>query len=259
MKTTRRPMEDWEKNECAALKAAFVEYNRGRKGSERLTQEEAAEFLGINQGSLSNYLNGHRPLNLTIATGMSRLMGIPVSKFSPRLARDLEKFSQSLQRHVDEYMGDVGDHQAEPSNVAPMLQPHREPRKYPLISWIAAGERAESPDIFAPGDAEEWLDSTENAGDGAYWLEVKGKSMISDGNPSFPPGMVILVKPEGVELINGKFYVFRHISGETTFKQYLYDTGTQYIAPLNPTFKTVEMDDEWAAIGRVVDAKLRGL
>jgi len=148
---------------------------------------------------------------------------------------------------------------AEHSNVAPALQPRRAPRAYPLISWVAAGERAESPDNYYPGDGEEMLESTENAGEHGYWLRVKGRSMTSETPPSFPPGTPILVRPEGFDVISGKFYIAKHRDGETTFKQYVRDAGTAYLVPLNPAFNQVEMDDEWRLIGRVVDAKITGL
>lgn len=145
------------------------------------------------------------------------------------------------------------------TNVTPAVQPHRKPREYPLISWIAAGERAESPDNYLPGDGEEMIESTENAGERGYWLTVKGLSMKSEGSPSFPPGIRILVRPEGYDVISGKFYIAKHISGETTFKQYSRDAGSEYLVPLNPAFGTVRMDDDWHIIGRVVDAKIPGL
>lgn len=147
----------------------------------------------------------------------------------------------------------------EVTNVAPALQPHRSPQQYPLISWVAAGERAESPDNYCPGDGEEMIESTENAGKAGYWLTVKGHSMKSDGTPSFPEGIKILVRPEGFDVINGKFYIAKHRDGETTFKQYVRDAGTEYLVPLNPAFRTVEIDGEWRIIGRVVDAKITGL
>lgn len=128
-----------------------------------------------------------------------------------------------------------------------------------MISWVAAGARAESPDNFEPGDAEEWLQSTENAGPGGYWVRVKGKSMVSDTPPSFPEGTPILVQPEGFDLISGKFYIFKHQDGETTFKQYTQDAGRRYMTPLNKEFKQVDIDDDWRVIGRVIDAKITGL
>ena len=83
--------------------------------------------------------------------------------------------------------------------------------------------------------------------------------MTSQTNPSFPEGTKILVKPEGFDLISGKFYIARHRDGEKTFKQYLYDAGTEYLIPLNAAYKPVEIDDDWEIIGRVVDAKIPGL
>lgn len=144
-------------------------------------------------------------------------------------------------------------------NVLPMLQPTRQAKEYPLISWVAAGARAESPDNYEPGDAEEWLQSTENAGPGGYWLQVKGKSMVSDTPPSFPEGTPILVQPEGFDLISGKFYIFKHLEGETTFKQFNRDAGRSYLTPLNSSFEQQAFDDQWRAIGRVIDAKITGL
>ncbi len=140
-------------------------------------------------------------------------------------------------------------------NVEMALQPSRAPQTYPLISWISAGQRADSPDNFVPGDAEDWLPSTENAGPHGYWLLVKGPSMTSTTSPSFPDGTPILIKPEGFDLISGKFYIAKHRDGETTFKQYIYDAGREYLVPLNAKFETVEMDDAWDVIGRVIDQK----
>lgn len=145
--------------------------------------------------------------------------------------------------------------EAEPSNIAPALQPTRGSREYPVISWVVAGDRAHSPDIYSPGVAEEWLASTENAGPHGYWLIVRGPSMTSQTPPSFPDGTPILIRPEGFDLVSGKFYIARHRDGETTFKQYIYDSGREYLVPLNKDFRQVEMDHEWDVIGRVIDVK----
>jgi SOS-response transcriptional repressor LexA len=144
------------------------------------------------------------------------------------------------------------------NNVVPIIQPYREEGRYPLISWIAAGEMAESPDNFEPGDGSEWLTSNENAGHHGYWLEVKGRSMMSptDGH-SFVPGMRILVQPEGFDVISGKLYIAKIMStGETTFKRYIRDAGVEYLEPLNPQFETIKIDNNVSIIGRVIDAKL---
>lgn len=203
-----------------------------------ITQSVLAERLGVTQGAVAHWLSGRRSPDIPTLERILKALGLGPIEIKLVAADDA----------FDGY-----------SNVAPMLQPSRKPRAYPLISWVAAGERAESPDNFTAGHGEEMIESTENAGDSGYWLTVKGKSMVSDGSPSFTPGMAILVKPEGFELVSGKFYIAKHRDGETTFKQYIYDAGTEYLAPLNPGFKLIELDDDWAIIGRVIDAKLRGL
>ncbi|HHQ4335097.1 TPA: helix-turn-helix domain-containing protein [Pseudomonas aeruginosa] len=168
---------------------------------------------------------------------------------------DLELIAQVLDVTVAELIGSELTISGSLQNVEPALQPSRGPQTYPLISWVAAGQRADSPDNFVPGVAEDWLPSTENAGPHGYWLLVKGPSMTSTTSPSFPDGTPILIRPEGFDLISGKFYIARHRNGETTFKQYIYDAGREYLVPLNAKFETVEMDDAWDIIGRVIDQK----
>jgi SOS-response transcriptional repressor LexA len=143
-------------------------------------------------------------------------------------------------------------------NVSPAFRPFKKASSYPVISWIAAGQKAESPQDYISG-ANKWLESDQNAGEHGYWLEVKGKSMVSDSSPSFLPGTYVLVQPEGFDLISGKYYIAQHRDGERTFKQYVYDAGKEYLAPLNPSFETVQVKDDWEFIGRVVDVKITGL
>lgn len=139
------------------------------------------------------------------------------------------------------------------ANVGETQQPHRVAKEYPLISWVAAGSWQESCDNFQPGSAEEWLLSNENAGPNGYWLEVKGPSML----PTFTPGMRILVRPEGFDLISGKYYIAKLMeTGETTFKQYIRDAGAAYLQPLNNQFPVIPVNDGVQIIGQVVDAKL---
>ncbi len=145
------------------------------------------------------------------------------------------------------------------ANVQAALQPSRSPKEYPLISWVIAGEWRESCEAFQPGDADDWIASTENAGDHGFWLTVRGDSMTCAGNPSFPEGSRILVKPEA-ELISGKYYVVKMLdSGESTFKQYIEDAGLKYLRPLNPNYRTIQIDGACKIIGRVIDTKMTGL
>jgi len=243
----KRPLTAEELAECAALKAIY----NAKKKELRLAQDELGERLGgMSQSAVSHYLNGINALNPTVAAGFARELKVQVSDFSPRLAAEIAQLAAA----------------AEHSNVAPAPQPRREPREYPLISWVAAGEACEASVCYPQGIADTWLSSTENAGEGAYWLTVRGHSMTRDVQPSFPEGTYILVRPKDFDLISGKFYIARNLKGHggdaddsVTFKQYVQDAGIGYLVPLNPQYQTVVMDGSWEIIGRVVDAKIPGL
>ncbi len=105
MTKERRPLQDWEKQECASLKAEFVAYNLSPPNGKKLTQEEAAHALGMSQGTFSSHLNGHRALNKEMAATMARMLGIPVARFSKRLAEEIQAMSAAA--GVDEQRGET--------------------------------------------------------------------------------------------------------------------------------------------------------
>lgn len=133
----KRPLTDEEAAECAELKGIY----NAKKKDLKLTQDELGERLGgVGQSGVSHYLNGINALNPYVAAGFARELQVSVADFSPRLAAEIASLAAA----------------AEHSNVSPMLQPHREAKDYPVISWVAAGERAESNVCYPPGVAEEW-------------------------------------------------------------------------------------------------------
>ncbi|QXI45116.1 helix-turn-helix domain-containing protein [Pseudomonas wayambapalatensis] len=95
MSKDKRPLEDWELAECAALKALIKEENASRPKEKRITQEAAGAALGMNQGSFSNYLNGRLRLNKDVAVGIFKLFGIPAEKYSKRLADEIAHVAQA--------------------------------------------------------------------------------------------------------------------------------------------------------------------
>ncbi len=82
----KKPLPADRKEECLRLKAIFT----AKKKELKLTQEKLAEQLGINQSSVSHYLNGVNPLNTEIAAAFAKILDVPVSDFSPRLAEVIE-------------------------------------------------------------------------------------------------------------------------------------------------------------------------
>lgn len=102
MSQKKRDLQQWEKDECAALKEAIAARNRARPKTQRITQEQAAEALGMNQGSFSNYLNGRLALNFDFALKVSDLFGIQMHEYSDRLDKELRDRIAELERLAPE-------------------------------------------------------------------------------------------------------------------------------------------------------------
>ena len=119
MNQKKRDLDNWEKDECAALKAAINAYNKARPKKDRITQEQAGAALGMNQGSFSNYLNGRLALNLEFAIKVSKLFGIPIEKFSNRLANEINTINREepknhllSEAHLDNSYADARTNQS---------------------------------------------------------------------------------------------------------------------------------------------------
>jgi SOS-response transcriptional repressor LexA len=240
------------KEECAALKAIFME----KRKTLGLTQEKAAAALGMNQGSFSHYLNGRNLINTPFAVQVSRLLGVPVDSFSPRIAKHIAMMTRSIS---GEGLADMHQGERDESTLEPAAQRWIKAKKYPLISWTESGNQVHPLRNKTMQQGVEYLPSTEDAGENGYWLTVEGSSMSHSGSPSFPAGTRILIKPQGFDLISGKYYIAENNDGEKTFRQFVKEAGTFYLVPLNPSYKPVEIGEEWLAIGRVVDVKMAGL
>lgn len=94
MTEKKREITDWEKAECAALKAELDAFNAGKNRKDSLTQGKIADVLEISQGAVSSYLNGYNALNARVAGVIAGLIGISVEKFSPRLAAEIARIAQ---------------------------------------------------------------------------------------------------------------------------------------------------------------------
>lgn len=98
MNRDRRELTDLEKAECAALKAEIAVRNAQPGGGRKLTQECLAQELGMTQGNLSSHLNGKRALSKEMAAKMAILLGIPVERFSSRLAAEIAEMATAVNR-----------------------------------------------------------------------------------------------------------------------------------------------------------------
>lgn len=194
----------------------------------RQRAESTAEFArtyGLDPSYLSQILNGHRGFGEKAARKMETQIGLQPGA--------LDTSDQ----------GNVSIYDAPPGYI-------------PLISWVSAGRWCESPDNYAPGDAEEWMPKPRNAGPRTFALRVNNDSMTSPfpGQRSYPHGTIIYVDPDR-EFVSGSRVVAR-AGGEYTFKVYVEDAGRKYLKPINPTYDKIDVTEDVHICGVVVGSYL---
>lgn len=136
-------------------------------------------------------------------------------------------------------------------------KPHFAGHRYPLISWVSAGNWSEALEPYRIDEIDVWPETTEDVSEASFWLMVKGDSMTSPSGVSIPEGTMILVDP-AKEPINGSLVVAKlEFENEATFKKYVQDAGHQYLKPLNPEYHMQQINSTCRIIGVVVEAKLR--
>jgi len=126
--------------------------------------------------------------------------------------------------------------------------------RVPLISWVRAGTWAdiEDPSTVAVDDVEEWRETTAIVSDRAFALRVVGDSMANPyGAPSIPEGSVVIVDPEK-PADNGSIVVaMLDDSNQATIKRLVIDGPNKYLKPLNPAYRTIEINGNCSVVGVV--------
>lgn len=240
----KRTLTPEQAEECERLKNIYRATSRSR----RVTQSAVADALNITQAAVSHYLNGKNPLNTRVAAVFSQMLEIPVRSFSHRLADQIEQTTKAAQ------IGAMGS--AENSNVRVTAQPAMS-YKYPVISWVAAGNWAEAIEPFPPGFGDRYELTDYRAHGPAFWLEVKGDSMTAPAGLSIPEGMLILVDTEA-DARSGKLVVAKLTeSNEATFKKLVEDSGQRFLKPLNPFYPMMQINGNCKIVGVVVRAMVR--
>lgn len=232
-KVTRTQLTDEQVEESKRIKAIYNDRKAAaRSRGEKLTQEDVAEACGwTGQSAVSQYLNGKIALNLDALMKLSRALN-----FEP------QEVSKRLSKHIQQ-----PDHRnTELSNQSLSMY------KYPVISWVAAGNWAEAIEPFEPGMEEEYMETGYRAPEGeAFWLKVKGDSMTSPVGQSVPDGAMILVVTS-IDAKPGDLVVAKLTdSHEATFKKLIEDGGRKYLKPLNPTFPLIAINGNCKLVGVV--------
>jgi SOS-response transcriptional repressor LexA len=193
---------------------------KDRMDTLKLTQESLARKMGVTQSAITHYLTGRR---------------VPPLKQFHNLATVLDVSPAWLQFGI--------------TSVDTTSATKQYP--VPIISWQQAielnnGIRPEDAGEFVPHfyvDQSHW-----------YALRVKGDSMVSTTGYShtFRAGDIIVIDPDRKPAHEDYVIALLPRLKEATFKQYVIDSGMQYLKPLNPQYPLVEMNESMQIHGVVV-------
>lgn len=201
----KRELEDWEKAECLALKAAIDAFNEGKPRRDSLTQGKIADALGINQGSVSSYLNGYNALNIKVASIIAGLISQPVETFSPRLAEEISKLAKAAISNPSAPAA---------SNVEQGPQITSAPRKINIVGTAQMGT-----DGYWSGlDGNEGWVETYSRDEDAYALRLKGDSMA----PAIRNGWIAVCEPNH-RLVPGEYVMVTTTDGQSMVKELLFE------------------------------------
>lgn len=204
-----------------------------------ISQAELSRGSGVGQPTISRILNPSGPKGIKS----------PSDKQVKPLADYFGISTDELRGHAPMTTNSYAETKESAENVTWL---GRAENTMPLIGWVKAGEWCESPDEFAPGDAEEWLPRPKNAGPRSFALRVQNDSMTSPypGQRSYPEGTVIYVDPD--KPINNGSRVVARANGDYTFKVYVEDAGRKYLKPINPQYPTIDITDDVHICGVVI-------
>lgn len=201
-------------------------------------QAELARAIGRAPTQIWQYLNGRRELGEAMARHIETRLRLPRGWFDhgvelPVLAHASAAATALAPRAKARIVSAAADQNGQYLNREPdEVSPGPKIRgQVPLISWVRAGDPADTFDPYAAGIAEEWVETTVQVRAHTYALRVEGDSMA----PLFPPGSILVVEPD-MHPIAGHYVIARNGDGEVTFKQLVKDGGDWYLKPLNERY-----------------------
>ncbi|SFO10612.1 LexA family protein [Xenorhabdus japonica] len=225
--------------DAARLKKLF----ESKKKQLGISQETLAEEIDKTQSAISHYLNGINALNLEMATYFAQKLKVRIADFSSSLDEQARKLVTVL----------YGDRATFASQI-----PYR--KQYPLLDWINAGNWCED---FTPKYQTNRIvkiyETSVKCSQRAFWLEVKGDSMVSPNGLSIPQGMIILVDPEVKPVPNNLVVAKLDGEKELTFKQLITEGYDTFLKPLNPQYNMISLSNHVNIVGVVVEARVRKL
>ncbi|WP_405118777.1 LexA family protein [Pseudomonas leptonychotis] len=152
-----------------------------------------------------------------------------------RLERDQQGANKELLERILQILGIslTGAHRIDP-NVGEDI---RIKGLIPVISWVQAGSWCEVSDIYAVGDAEQWLPCPVTHGPRTYAVRIRGESMYNPHERwSFRDGDIIFVDPDRDAIHRSLVVAKLTDTQEATFKQLIIEGEQKYLKALNPSW-----------------------
>lgn len=204
--------------EAGALKKAFEE----RRRASGLSQEKfGLDYEVGSQGMVWQYLNGHRPLNLSVALKFARGLGVSIESFSPRLAAELR--AAGIGRHAEHSV-------SEPVGITAM--------QVPVVGTARGGNDGYYVEIEYPTGYGDGYVSYPAKRSNAYALRVRGDSM----RPRIKPGEFVIVEPD-LPCRPGDEVIVRTKSGKSMVKVlHSQRSGFVELLSLNDDHKPITID-----------------
>lgn len=196
----KRPLTSEELLEAKKLNVIY----KSKKKELNLNQMKVGDLMNISQGAVNHYLNGINALNYESASQFAEILQVPVSDFSPRLAKKIQTL---VPRDFASNVGAKGSY---------LLWDDNDPLpddEYVFVNYykdvrLAAGDGSyDCTDynqfkIAFPRSALRKCGVSPNK---AVCMTVRGNSM----EPVLPDGAVVGVNLDRKRIINNEIYAFR--------------------------------------------------
>ncbi|MGK5615444.1 LexA family protein [Proteus mirabilis] len=136
-------------------------------------------------------------------------------------------------------------------------RPYKPSPKYPVISFVQAGNWNEACEPYTLDQIDEWYESEVKVYGSAFWLRVEGDSMTAPIGVSIPEGSLVLVDT-GREPVNGSLVIAKLTdTNEATFKKLVIDGNSHFLKGLNPAWPMISINGNCKIIGVVVQMMMR--
>lgn len=190
------------------------EIYKSKKKELNLSQLKVGDLMNISQGAVNHYLNGINALNYESAAQFSKILQVPVSDFSPRLAKKIELL---VPKDIASNVGAKGTFLLWDNENPPPEDDYVLIKYYKDVQLAAGDGSLECSDFndFKLAFPRTTLRQCGVSPNKAVCMTIKGDSM----EPVLPNGTMVGVNLDSKRIINNEIYAFRNSEEGLCIKQ----------------------------------------